>query len=160
MSVNAQYLIGIDVGTSGLKSVLIDLDGHILGQSIREYAPHTPHPGYAEQNPDDWLDAALSAVREVVDRTGCGAGVAGIGFSGQMHSAVFLDADRRPACPAMLWLDTRAAAEVDAIRERFGTSQLAEWIGNPVMVGVTLASLLWLKAHDRSHISAGVCDEC
>ena len=143
------YLLGIDIGTSGLKTILITPEGHVLAQALREYTPDTPAPGQAEQDPEAWVDAVVSATREVLDAAVTGpAEVAAIGFSGQMHSAVFLDAALRPLRPAMLWLDTRSAPQVAAAWKRFGRERLAQWIGNPVMAGVTLASLLWLKDNE------------
>jgi xylulokinase len=146
MSATDRCLLGIDIGTSGLKCVLVDTNGLVLGSAFRAYAPDTPRPGWAEQDPEVWVEAALSAVREVVDRArDSRASIAGLGFSGQMHSTVCLDKDGRCLRPAMLWLDHRSAAQVVALRERIGTAQLAEWIGNPIMPGFMLASLLWLK---------------
>jgi xylulokinase len=146
MSTTDSCLLGIDIGTSGLKCVLVDTTGLVLESAFRAYAPDTPHPGWAEQDPEVWAEAALSAAREVVDRAGVSrAAIAGLGFSGQMHSTVCLDKDGRCLRPAMLWLDHRSAAQVTALREQIGTAQLAEWIGNPIMPGFMLASLLWLK---------------
>jgi len=146
MSATDICLLGIDIGTSGLKCVLIDCNGTVLGSAFRAYAPDTPRPGWAEQDPDIWVEAALSAVHEVVDRTGVSrASIAGLGFSGQMHSTVCLDKNGRCLRPAMLWLDHRSAAQVAALREQISAAQLAEWIGNPIMPGFMLASLLWLK---------------
>ena len=143
---NSVYLLGIDIGTSGLKCVLIDEAGQLCASAFREYAPDLPRPGWAEQDPAVWLHAAIAAVREVieagrVDRRS----IAGLSFSGQMHSAVFLDRDRRVIRPAILWLDTRNALQVAALNRTIDRSQLAAWIGNPVMPGFMLSSLLWLK---------------
>ena len=146
MSVRNGCLLGIDIGTSGLKCVLVDGDGQVQDQAFRAYAPSTPRPGWAEQDPEIWVDAALSAVSEIVERAGVSrASIAGLGFSGQMHSTVCLDKDGRCLRPAILWLDHRSVAQVAALREQIGTPQLAEWIGNPIMPGFMLASLLWLK---------------
>ena len=139
-------LLGIDIGTSGLKCVLVDRTGQVLGYAFRDYAPVTPQPGWAEQDPETWVEAALLAVREVVGRAGVDrTPLAGIGFSGQMHSTVCLDRDQRCIRPAILWLDRRSVRQVTALRERLGAAQLAQWIGNPIMPGFMLSSLLWLK---------------
>ncbi len=143
------YLLGLDIGTSGLKCVLIDTVGRLLASSFREYQPDLPRPDWAEQDPDVWLTAAISAAREVlevsdIDRNS----IAGLGFSGQMHSTAFLDQDRRVIRPAILWLDTRSAPQVAALNHSIGQSQFAEWIGNPVMPGFMLASLLWVKEEE------------
>ncbi len=144
-----RYLLGVDIGTSGLKCVLIDEAGRLHTSAFREYAPDLPRPGWAEQDPDVWLNATLSAVREVlevskVDRHS----IAGLGFSGQMHSTVWLDRDLRVLRPAILWLDTRSAPHVTALNHTIGQSQLAAWIGNPVMPGFMLSSLLWVKEEE------------
>ncbi|MBI5563479.1 MAG: xylulokinase [Chloroflexi bacterium] len=141
-----ECLLGLDIGTSGLKCVLVDRAGQVLGLAFRGYAPNTPQPGRAEQDPETWVEAAVSAVREVVDRSSVDRNsIAGLGFSGQMHSTVCLDRDRRVLSPAILWLDRRSAPQVTALRERIGAAQLAQWIGNPIAPGFMLASLLWLK---------------
>ncbi len=140
------YLLGIDIGTSGLKCVLIDEAGQLRASAFREYTPDLPRPGWAEQVPDVWLHAAIEAAREVVDTGGVDRrAIAGLSFSGQMHSAVFLDRDRRVIRSAILWLDARSAPQVAALNRSMDRSQLAEWIGNPVMPGFMLSSLLWLK---------------
>ncbi len=104
------HLLGIDVGTSGLKCVLIDAAGQLRASAFREYLPDLPRPGWAEQNPEVWLNATIAAVREVIEVSGVDRHLpAGLGFSGQMHSTVLLDRDRRVIRPAILWLDTRCA---------------------------------------------------
>ena len=146
MNTTDRCLLGIDIGTSGLKCLLIDRNCLVLGSAFRAYAPDTPRPGWAEQDPEIWVEAALAAVREAVDRAGGSrVSIAGLGFSGQMHSTVCLDQAGRCLRPAMLWLDQRSATQVAILREQIGTAQLAEWIGNPIMPGFMLASLVWLK---------------
>jgi xylulokinase len=143
------HLLGIDIGTSGLKCVLIDEAGTLVASALREYAPDLPRPGWAEQNPDVWLNAALTAVREVIELSGVDRNsIAGLSFSGQMHSTVFLDRDGRVIRPAILWLDTRSAGQVEALNHAIGRSQLADWIGNPVMPGFMLSSLLWVRSEE------------
>lgn len=143
------HLLGIDIGTSGVKCVLIDETGHLCATAFREYAPDLPRPSWAEQNPEVWLNAAISAVRELLEIAGVDRhAIAGLSFSGQMHSAVFLDRDRRVIRPATLWLDARSAAQVAALNRSIGRSQLAAWIGNPVMPGFMLSSLLWVKEQE------------
>lgn len=143
------HLLGIDIGTSGLKCVVIDEAGQLRASASREYMPDLPRPGWAEQDPDVWLRAAISAVREVIEISGVDRNsIAGLGFSGHMHSSVFLDRDRRVIRPTILWLDTRSAPHVVALNRTIGRSQLATWIGNPVMPGFMLSSLLWLKEEE------------
>ncbi len=143
------HLLGIDIGTSSLKCVLIDDAGQLCAAAFREYSPDLPRPGWAEQNPDVWLHAAISAVREVIEIGGVDRrSIAGLSFSGQMHSAVLLDRDRHVIRPAILWLDTRSAPQVAALNHSIDRSQLAAWIGNPLMPGFMLASLLWIKEEE------------
>jgi xylulokinase len=145
-AMNRIHLLGIDIGTSGLKCVLIDEAGQLCASAFREYAPDLPRSGWAEQDPEVWRHAAIAAVREVIEVSGVDRrSIAGLSFSGQMHSAVFLDRDRRAIRPAILWLDTRSTPQVAALNRTIGGSQLAAWIGNPVMPGFMLSSLLWLK---------------
>jgi xylulokinase len=141
-----RYLLGIDIGTSSLKCVLIAEMGQLLATSFREYAPDLPQPDWAEQNPDIWVNAAIAAVRDVIEKSRVDScSIAGLSFSGQMHSTVFLDRDRRVIRPAILWLDQRSAPQVAALNHTIGRAQLAEWIGNPVMPGFMLSSLLWVR---------------
>jgi xylulokinase len=148
-AMNNIHLLGIDIGTSGLKCVLIDEAGQLRASAFREYAPELPQPGWAEQDPDVWLTAATSAVREVIASSGVDRNsIAGVGFSGQMHSAVFVDRDRRVIRPVISWLDARSVPQVAALIHSIGRSQLAEWIGNPVMPGFMLSSLLWVKEQE------------
>src|SRR5512141_2953830 len=103
------HLLGIDIGTSGLKCVLIDEAGQLRASAFREYTPDLPWPGWAEQDPATWLNATISAVHEVIEISGVDQhSIAGLSFSGQMHSTVLLDRDRRVMRPAILWLDTRS----------------------------------------------------
>ena len=146
-----RYLIGIDIGTSGLKCVLIDDLGQVRASAFREYTPDLPRPGWAEQDPDVWLTAAISAMREVIEISRVDHdSIAGLGFSGQMHSTVCLDRDQRVIRPAILWLDARSAPQVENLNHTIDRSQLADWIGNPVMPGFMLSSLLWMKGEEPS----------
>ena len=142
-----RHLIGIDIGTSGLKASLIDEAGQHRAAAFREYAPELLQPGWAEQDPEAWLQAAISAVCEVLRTSDVEPqSIAGLSFSGQMHSTVFLDSHQHAIRPAILWLDTRSAPQVAAFKHALGQAQLAEWIGNPLMPGFMLSSLLWVKA--------------
>jgi xylulokinase len=144
-----QTLLGIDLGTSGLKCVLIDEAGQLLASAFREYTPDLPQPDWAEQNPAVWLNATLSAVVELLENSGVDRNsIAGLSFSGQMHSTVFLDHDRQVVRPAILWLDARSAKQVADLNHSIGRSQLAAWIGNPVMPGFMLSSLLWVRENE------------
>jgi xylulokinase len=137
-------LVGIDVGTTGVKAIAIDEQGKVLAGAERGYVLSTPQPGWAEQSPEDWWAAAEAALAEV----SAGREVAGIGLSGQMHGLVCLDARDRVIRPAILWNDQRTAAECTEIEERVGRSRLIELTGNRALTGFTAPKLLWLRRHE------------
>jgi xylulokinase len=136
-------LVGLDVGTSGVKALAIAPDGEVLGRAEREYPLSMPRPGWAEQDPDDWRRAGEEALASLgVDD------VAGIGLTGQMHGLVALDADGRVLRPAILWNDQRTAAECREIEDRVGLDRLLELTGNRALPGFTAPKLLWLRTHE------------
>ena len=136
-------LVGLDVGTSGVKALAVAPDGEVLARSERGYPLSTPRPGWAEQDPADWARAAKEALAELdVDE------VAGLGLSGQMHGLVALDADERVLRPAILWNDQRTAAECAEIEERIGLARLIELTRNRALTGFTAPKLLWLRRHE------------
>ncbi len=143
-------LVGVDVGTSGLKAVAIDEEsGRAAASATQEYPLATPHPGWAEQDPADFERALGLALRELTAALGPRAGaIRAVGLTGQMHSAVLLDVARRPVRPAMLWCDTRTTAECAAIRAALGDAGLRRTVGNRALAGFTLPKLLWLRAHE------------
>jgi xylulokinase len=136
-------LVGLDVGTTGVKALAVGTDGEVLARAERGYPLSTPHPGWAEQSPADWARAAEEALADLrVDD------VAGIGLSGQMHGLVALDADERVLRPAILWNDQRTAAECAEIEERIGLARLIELTRNRALTGFTAPKLLWLRRHE------------
>ena len=137
-------VIGVDVGTTGVKALALSPDGNVLATATRGYPLSTPQAGWAEQDPEDWWRAADAALAEVAD----GREVAGIGFSGQMHGLVALDADDRVIRPAILWNDQRTAAECAEIEERVGFERLVALTGNRALTGFTAPKLLWLRRHE------------
>ncbi len=141
----ALYL-GIDLGTSGLKAVFIDEAGTIVASGYRGYGIDIPQPGYAEQDPQVWWASLCAAVREAL-KSGAVAprAVAGIGFSGQMHSTVLLDANARVLRPAILWCDQRATGEARRIRESVGAERLGRWVQNTVHTGFQASTLCWVR---------------
>src|SRR5262245_54908731 len=105
------YLIGIDVGTSGTKTILVDQAGNVKARATAEYPLYTPKPLWSEQNPEDWWQATCQTVREVLSKSSVAATeIAGIGLSGQMHGSVFLDESHQVIRPALLWNDQRTQA--------------------------------------------------
>jgi len=146
--------LGIDTGTSGTKAVLINENGHLLASDTQEYPLSTPHPQWAEQNPDtDWWNAAQAAIRAVLARANVsGDQVGGVGLTGQMHGSVFLDKSGEVIRPALLWCDGRTAAECAEITEAVGGEQrLFEVIGQPVFTSFTAPKIVWLRKHEPAN---------
>ena len=143
------YLLGLDIGTSGAKALLCDADGRVLATETAEYPLHTPRPLWSEQEPADWWRGARAAIAGVLKAAGVdGAQVAGLGLTGQMHGAVFLDARDEVIRPALLWNDQRTAAECAEITERVGAARLIEIAGNPALTGFQAPKILWLRNHE------------
>jgi xylulokinase len=144
-----EHFLGIDVGTSGVKAVLLDEKGTVRASATAPVKLLTPQPGWAEQRPEDWWAAARQAVRRVVKpRAGRAPKVGAVGLSGQMHSSVFLDKKGGVVRPALLWCDGRTSAECREITARVGDEHLREWAGNPALEGFTLPKVLWLRKHE------------
>ena len=135
-------LVGIDVGTSGVKAIALSPTGEILARAEREYPLSTPQPGWAEQDPDDWARAADAALADL------GVEPTAIGYSGQMHGLVVLDENGDVLRPAILWNDQRTAAECAEIEERVGLERLIRLTGNRALTGFTAPKLLWLRNHE------------
>ena len=140
--------LGLDVGTSAVKAVLVHPAGDVAGAATAPLALATPRPGWAEQDPDAWWEASATAIRRVLGQH-ADARVAAVGISGQMHSSVFLDRSGAVIRPALLWCDGRTTAECREIVERAGgESRLREWVCNPALEGFTLPKVLWLRNHE------------
>ena len=133
-------IVGIDVGTTAVKAVALGPTGDVVGRSEESYALSTPQPGWAEQDPDDWVRAAERALSSFV--------MDAVGFSGQMHGLVALDRDDVPVRPAILWNDQRTAAECAEIERRLGLDRLIELTGNRALTGFTAPKLLWLRGRE------------
>ena len=136
-------LIGLDVGTGGTRALAIDADGKLIAQASAEYPLSTPRPGWAEQDPEHWWQATLSVLRQVVSQLR--TPVIGLGLTGQMHGAVFLDGRDRVIRPAMLWNDQRTAAQCASMHERVGRERLIEISGNPAITGFQAPKILWVR---------------
>ena len=136
-------LVGLDVGTTGVKALAVSDSGEVVARAEREYPLATPRPGWAEQDPADWRRAAEDALEALgVDE------IAGVGLTGQMHGLVALDADERVLRPAILWNDQRTASECREIEERLGRVRLLELTGNRALPGFTAPKILWLRANE------------
>jgi xylulokinase len=138
----SETLVGLDVGTTGVKALAITAEGDVLASAEEEYPLSTPHPGWSEQDPDDWWRASETALARL------GAERASVGLSGQMHGLVCLDAEGRVLRPAILWNDQRTAAECAEIEERVGLERLIALTGNRALTGFTAPKLLWLRRHE------------
>jgi xylulokinase len=133
-------LVGLDVGTSGVKGIALSESGEVLATAEEPYPLSTPRPGWAEQEPDDWWRAAQACLSRLPEGE--------IGFAGQMHGLVVLGEDDRVLRPAILWNDQRTAAECAEIERRVGLERLIELTGNRALTGFTAPKLLWLRAHE------------
>ncbi len=143
-------LVGLDVGTTGVKALAISATGEVLARAEHEYPLSTPRPGWAEQDPEDWWRASEAALADL------GAELAaGMGLSGQMHGLVALDAQDRVLRPAILWNDQRTAAECGEIEARLGLERLVALTGNRALTGFTAPKLLWLRRHEPD-VFAGI----
>ncbi len=143
------YYIGIDVGTTGAKTLLINDAGEVLASAAPEYPLHTPRPQWAEQDPADWWAATCEACRAVLTRAGVSKDeVAGVGLSGQMHGSVFLDAEHRVIRPAILWCDQRTGKQCEWITETVGENVVIEETCNPVLTGFTAPKIVWLRDNE------------
>ena len=139
--------IGIDLGTSGAKFLLVAADGTILAENTQTYPVSYPQSGWSEQNPEDWYAAALRGLKEVLAGQDKSA-VKGISFGGQMHGLVALDAQDNVIRPAILWNDGRTEEETKYLNEVVGKDKLSAWTGNIAFAGFTAPKLLWMKAHE------------
>ena len=148
MTVGRALFLGLDVGTSGVKALLMDSAGDVAASATAPLSLSTPQPGWAEQHPDQWWEGCLAATRQVLDRRP-GVSVAAVGISGQMHSAVFLDRAGAVVRPALLWCDGRTTEECREItRLAGGEERLRQWVSNPALEGFTLPKVLWLRRHE------------
>ncbi len=136
-------LVGLDVGTTGVKAVAISPDGEVLARAEEEYELSIPQPGWAEQDPEDWWRASERALAAVDAKD-----AAAVGLTGQMHGLVLLDSADRVLRPAILWNDQRTAAQCAEIEERIGLARLVELTGNRALTGFTAPKLLWVRAHE------------
>jgi xylulokinase len=144
------YLLGIDIGTSGTKTLICDEKGKVVATATVEHPISSPKPGWSEQNPLDWWKATVTATRAVRKRAGVrSADVMGIGLSGQMHGSVFLADGPKPLRPALLWNDQRTAEQCALIESRAGgRAALIELVANPALTGFTAPKILWVRQHE------------
>ena len=144
--------IGIDLGTSACKLLLADEAGKILNTVTHEYPLSFPHPGWSEQKPEDWWDAVVTGVPELL-RGFDALQVAGIGAAGQMHGLVALDAQDNVIRPAILWNDGRTAEEVEYLNGVIGKEKLSQLTANIAFAGFTAPKVLWMKKHEPGNFA-------
>ena len=143
------YLLGIDIGTSGTKTILMDETGTVLARALEEYPLYSPRPQWSEQNPLDWWNATVTTVRRVLAQSGIAAQeIKGIGLSGQMHGSVFVDENKQVLRHALLWNDQRTQAQCDWITHTVGKDKIVDLISNPVLTGFTAPKIIWLRNHE------------
>ncbi|MBI4552778.1 MAG: xylulokinase [Candidatus Latescibacteria bacterium] len=144
-----RHLIGLDVGTTGVKTILVDERGTVLASAFEAYPLSTPSPNWAEQDPADWWRATVETLQDVVTASQVDpATIAGIGLSGQMHSSVLLDEHDQVLRPSILWCDTRTTAQCRWITETVGLDRLASYVSNPALEGFTAPKLIWVRDHE------------
>lgn len=147
------FYLGIDIGTTGTKTLVIDPSGKVFAEASSDYPLHQPRPGWTEQDPEDWWQATIKTVRSVMEQAKLKpADVKAIGLSGQMHGSVFLDKQDKVIRPALLWNDQRTAAECEEITSRAGGRRaLIKMVANPALTGFTAPKILWLRNREPKH---------
>ena len=144
-----EYVLGVDLGTSGTKTVLFDKQGQAIASASREYPLDQPRNGWAEQDPECWWQAARETIRQVIGESGVApAQIRGLGISGQMHGLVLLDENGQVLRKAILWCDGRTQQECDEITRIVGRERLIRITANPALTGFTAGKLLWVRRHE------------
>ncbi len=144
------YVLGIDLGTSSVKIVLVNVEGKIIAVSSEGYRTYSPHPGWAEQKPEEWWEATVKATNRIINQTHIDLEqIQAVGLSGQTHGAVILDENFLPLRKAIIWMDKRSILQVQGLRERMG-ERLPRITGLPVSCGFMAPSLLWIKENQPS----------
>ncbi len=150
-----KYIAGIDVGTSGVKCIVINEKGAVISSCTKSYPLYTPKAGYAEQNPKDWWEGTVNAIKEAVSKSGVDKKlIVGVGFSGQMHGLVMLDKNNEVIRPAILWNDQRTEKECeDVIFAAGGLQGLLGFTNNTMLTGFTGGKILWVKNNEPENFS-------
>ena len=144
-----KYVLGIDLGTSGTKTVLFDQNGVAMASATVEYPMYQPHNGWAEQDPKDWWNAAVETIKTVLAKSGVNKDdVVSLGISGQMHGLVMLDENNEVLRPSIIWCDQRTAKECDEIHAKVGKEKLISITANPALTGFTLSKILWVRNNE------------
>ncbi|OMF90688.1 xylulokinase [Paenibacillus sp. FSL R7-0337] len=143
-----KYVIGVDLGTSAVKTVLVDPQGKVAFEHSEAYPLSRPQPNWSEQNPEDWVKGTIASLKRLMEVSGAKPGqIDGISFSGQMHGLVLVDGEGKALRPAILWNDTRTTAECRKIEKKLG-SKLIDIARNRALEGFTLPKILWVQEHE------------
>lgn len=145
--------IGIDLGTSSVKLLLMDSNGNVVNTVSEEYPIYFPRPGWSEQNPEDWYKAVIAGIKKLtygIDKDK----VAGISFGGQMHGLVILDENDNVIRPCILWNDGRTKKECDYLNNVIGKEKLSDYTANIAFAGFTAPKLLWLRENEPESFKA------
>lgn len=146
------YYIGVDLGTSAVKLLLMEADGSIKNIVSKEYPLSFPNPGWSEQRPEDWWNAVVTGIKELADGFDASQ-VAGISFGGQMHGLVILDADDNVIRPAILWNDGRTTKETNYLNDVIGKDKLSQYTANIAFAGFTAPKILWVKENEPENFA-------
>ena len=146
-----KYFIGLDLGTSGLKGLLVDEKGNIIKEESASYPVYYPQDGWSEQNPKDWLTAARDVLSVLAD--GVEESVRGVSIGGQMHGLVILDENDEVIRPAILWNDGRTQVETNFLNRVIGKRKLSEYTANIAFAGFTAPKILWVKTHEPENFA-------
>lgn len=146
------YYIGVDLGTSAVKLLLMEGNGKICNIVSNEYPLSFPQPGWSEQKPEDWWDAVVDGIKKLVDGYDASQ-VAGISFGGQMHGLVILDENDNVIRPAILWNDGRTTKQVDYLNNEIGKDKLSEYTANIAFAGFTAPKILWVKENEPENFA-------
>ncbi len=143
------YLLGVDIGTSGTKTVLFDVKGKTIASDTQEYPMYQPKNGWAEQDAEDWWRATHVSIQNVIIKSGVKASdIKGVGLSGQMHGLVLLDKEGQVLRKSIIWCDQRTSAECVEITEKVGAKRLIEITANPALTGFTASKVLWVRNNE------------
>ena len=145
----SEGFLGIDLGTSAVKALVVDVDGVVRGIGSAEYPTLRPYPGWAEQDPDAWWQATIDAVQQAIGWAGATT-IAGVGFSGQMHGTAILAESDKPLYPAVIWEDQRSVHQAAEITAKVGAEQLIDLAGSPVAAGFMAATVVWMREEKSS----------
>ncbi|MBR2999970.1 MAG: xylulokinase, partial [Oscillospiraceae bacterium] len=146
------YYIGVDLGTSAVKLLLVDRNGNIINTVSKEYPLYFPHPGWSEQSPEDWWTAVQSGIKELLADSDASL-VKGIGVGGQMHGLVTLDENDKVIRPAILWNDGRTSVETEWLNTQIGKKKLSELTANIAFAGFTAPKILWMQKNEPDNFS-------